>query len=355
MRLQTLSIAERIAPRTVAGELGVREPRVPNGLRCTACAHRCVLEDGRTGACGVRTNVGGELRVPFGYVARKYVRAVETNTVHHVKPGAQALTFGMYGCDLRCPYCHNARVSQALRDGGLGDPGDPIEASPESLVAEARAAGCEVICSAYNEPMITAEWARAIFGEAKKHGMTTALITDGHTTPEALSFMQPVTDVFRVDLKGWSAEQYRGLGGRIEPVLASIADARRLGMWVEVVTLVVPGLNDDLAGLDEIARLLAAIDPSIPWHLDAFQPRYRMKDRPAPSPTFLAMAAGAAYARGLRFVYVGNVGDAFPDLSSTRCPRCTTTVVERRDWSCTRNALANGACPECGERVPGIF
>src|SRR5262249_23121760 len=136
--------------------------------------------------------------------------------------------FGMYGCDLRCPYCHNARVSQALRDGNLGDPGDPIEISAEALVAEAVAAGCEVVCSAYNEPMITAEWAHAIFTEAKRHGLVTALISDGHTTPEALAYMRPVTDVFRVDLKGFTADQYKTLGGRLEPVIASIADARRL-------------------------------------------------------------------------------------------------------------------------------
>jgi pyruvate formate lyase activating enzyme len=203
--------------------------------------------------------------------------------------------------------------------------------------------------------MITAEWAHAIFGEAKKHGLVTVLVTDGHTTREALEYMRPVTDVFRVDLKGWTAEQYRGLGGRLEPVLASIADAKALGFWVEVVTLVVPGMNDDPAGLAELAAILAGIDRDIPWHLDAFQPRYRMKDRPSPSPTALAMAAGTAYARGLRYVYVGNVGDAFADLSSTRCPRCSTTLVERHDWTCTRNIIANGSCPKCGERVPGIF
>src|SRR5262249_46029522 len=155
----------------------------------------------------------------------KYARAVETNTIHHVKPGARALTFGMYGCDLRCPYCHNARVSQALRDGDLGDPGDPTDVSAADLIDEAVAEGCSVVCSAYNEPMITAEWAHAIFREAKRRGLVTALVTDGHTTPEALAFMRPVTDVFRVDLKGYDADQYKSLGGRLEPVLASIVDA----------------------------------------------------------------------------------------------------------------------------------
>lgn len=293
--------------------------------------------------------------MPFGYVARKYVRAVETNTLYHVRPGAKALTFGMYGCDLRCPYCHNFNVSQALREDVVREGESPIDVTPEALVDEAIAAGCEVLCSAYNEPMITAEWAHAVFSEAKRRGLVTAVVTDAHSTSEALAYLRPVCDVFRVDLKGWTAEQYRALGGRLEPVLSSLAEAKRLGYWVEVVTLVVPGFDDDPTGLAQLADRLASIDPEIPWHLDAFQPRYRLRDRPVPSALGLAMAAGAAYARGLKFVYVGNVGDAFPELSHTRCPRCTSTLVERRDWSTQRSVIVNGACPSCDERIPGLF
>lgn len=352
-------LAAALGQRTRPGVLFERT-ELPQGgaLRCTACAHRCVLSDGRAGACAVRSNVGGALQVPHGYVARKYVRPVETNTIYHVRPGAKSLTFGMYGCDLRCPYCHNWKVSQALRDDDAGAQA-PIDVTPQALVDEAVARGCEVVCSAYNEPMITAEWAHAVFTEARRRGLLTALITDGHTTPEALSYLRPVTDVFRVDLKGWLPEQYKALGGRLEPVLASIVDARRLGYWVEIVTLVVPGLvtgsGDDERGLLEIADRIASIDPAIPWHLDAFVPRYKLSHVPATSPTLLAMAAGAAYARGLQFVYVGNVGDAFAELSSTRCPSCTTTLVERRDWSTVRSSLRDGCCPTCGLRIPGLF
>ncbi len=344
---------DALARRTVPGELLEPEPRMPGAVRCTACAHRCVLEEGRTGACGVRAFRDGALRVPFGYVARKYVRAVEKNTVYHVRPGAKALTFGMFGCDLRCPYCHNHKVSQALREPT--DAGAPIDVSAAALVDEAVAAGCEVVCSAYNEPMITAEWARAVFAEAKRRGLLTVLVTDGHSTPQALAYLRPVTDVFRVDLKGATAEQYKSLGGRLDPVLDSIASARRLGYWVEVVTLVVPGFNDDPRELATTASRLHEIDPAMPWHLDAFVPRYKLGHLRSPSPLGLAMAAAAAYARGRRYVYVGNVGDALPDLSSTRCPGCSATLIERRDWACTRNDAPAGACPRCDARLDGLF
>jgi pyruvate formate lyase activating enzyme len=164
-----------------------------------------------------------------------------------------------------------------------------------------------------------------------------------------------VTDVFRVDLKGWTQEHYKTLGGRFEPVLASIVDAKRLGYWVELVTLVVPGFNDDEKGLNELATRIAEIDPQIPWHLDRFVPRYKLAESPAMSPMFLAMAAAAAYARGLEFVYVGNSGDAVPELSHTRCPGCGETLIERRDWSCVADRVDHGRCPSCARTIPGVF
>src|SRR5689334_5610741 len=207
--------------RTAPGELFVA---TGDRLECTACAHRCILKEGARGICRVRFNREGALRVPWGYVARKYVRAVETNTVFHVRPGARSLTFGMYGCDLRCPYCHNWRVSQALREGAEGE--SPLDATADAIADEAVASGCEVVCAAYNEPMISAEWTRAVFAAAKARGLTTALISDGNATPEALAYMRPVTDAYRVDLKGFDKEQYKTLGGRLEPVLGAIAEAR---------------------------------------------------------------------------------------------------------------------------------
>jgi pyruvate formate lyase activating enzyme len=339
-----------LASFAVPGELESRDGEL---LRCTACAHRCVLADGRAGACGVREAREGRVFVPFGYIARRYVRAVETNTVYHVEPGSKSLTFGMYGCDLRCPYCHNWRLSQALREDVAGEA--PIPMTADALVEEALEAGCRVICAAYNEPMIAAEWVRAVFTVAKTRGLRTMVVSDGNTTPEALAFLRPVTDVYRVDLKGFTPEHYKTLGGRLDPVLEAIAEARRLGFWVEVVTLVVPGFNDDPIGLRSLAKKLAAISPSLPWHLNAFQPRYKMKDRPAMHPELLVSVAGTAYARGMHFVYVGNVTDRFGELEHTRCPGCHRSVIERKNFTTMANHLRGDACASCSERIPGLF
>ena len=321
-------------------------------LECVACAHGCLLGDGQTGRCGVRHRDGGRLLVPFGYVAARHVRPIETNTVYHVVPGAAALTFGMYGCDLACPYCQNARISQALRDGGEVD---PVPVSASALVDEAVAAGCGAVCAAYNEPMIAAEWVRAVFAAARARGLVTVVVSDGNTTAEALAYLRPATDVYRVDLKAFTEPQYAQLGGRLATVLDAIGTARALGYWVEVVTLVVPGFNDDLAGLRGLARALVAIDPEIPWHLNAFQPRYRWRDRPAPSAALLVAAAGSAYARGLRHVYVGNLGDRAPALEQTRCPACHAVLVTRQDYRALDVRLVDGRCPACDTAVAGLW
>ncbi len=341
-------LSSELDARSARAELG--EPAAGDAIRCLACAHRCKLKPGQHGLCGVRFNRDGALYAPWGYVSRRYVRPVETNTIFHVHPGAMALTFGMYGCDLRCPYCHNWYLSQALREETTES---PIEMTPDALIAEAVAAGAEVVCAAYNEPLLAAEWVRAIFGAAHERGLTTALITDGNSTPEALELVRPVTDVVRIDLKALDDKGYRSLGGRIAPVLETLARARAMGFWVEVVTLVVPGLNDDAAGLRELASALAQLDPDLPWHLNAAQPRYR-HEAPPPSTDFLLSVAGSAYIRGLRHVYVGNV-TAASALAHTRCPECHAVAVRRTDYRMTGKTFDQGRCAECATPLAGLW
>jgi pyruvate formate lyase activating enzyme len=321
-------------------------------LECVACAHRCRLGAGQTGRCGVRHREGDRLLVPFGYVAAQRIRPIETNTVYHVRPGSLALTFGMYGCDLACPYCQNARISQALRDGGAVV---PKWIAADALADQAVAARCSAVCAAYNEPMIAGEWVRAVFAAARARGLTTVVVSDGNTTDEALAYLRPVTDVYRVDLKGFTDAQYVELGGRLAPVLDAIGTARALGYWVEVVTLVVPGLNDDVGGLRALGRTLAGIDPDMPWHLNAFQPRYRWRDRVQPPTGLLVAVAGSAYARGLRHVYVGNIGPHLHALQHTRCPACHAVLVRRQNYRVLDVRLAGGTCPDCGTAVAGVW
>jgi pyruvate formate lyase activating enzyme len=321
-------------------------------IRCVACAHRCVISPGAAGVCGVRFNRDGKLRVPFGYVARRYVRAVETNTIFHVLPGARALTFGMFGCDLRCPYCHNHKLSQALRDGETSE--RPLAISAAALVSEALASGAQAVCAAYNEPMISAEWVAAVFSAARAQGLITALVSDGHSTSEALRYLRPHTDVFRVDLKGHDDASYKRLGGRMQPVLDSINSARDLGYWVEVVTLVVPGVNQDPAAIAQLGGRLREISPSIPWHLNGFVPRYKLSRSPPASPQFLMMAAGEAYVAGSKYVYVGNAVSC-AELAHTRCHECHTVLVRRRDYAATEVALNDGKCSACSAVIPGLW
>ena len=177
--------------------------------------------------------------------------------------------------------------------------------------------------------------------------------TTGWPQRAALAYLRPVTDVYRVDLKGWDAAQYKTLGGRVDPVLAAIGDARALGYWVEVVTLVVPSFNDEESGLRGLAKKLVAIDPDVPWHLNAFQPRYKMKDRPAMSAGLLVSVAGSAYARGLRYVYVGNVSDV--DGQSTRCPSCDAVVVERAGYDIGAYRVKSNRCAACRAPLAGVF
>jgi pyruvate formate lyase activating enzyme len=219
---RTASLRERLATLTVRGHL-VREAE-EGRLECVACAHRCRLPDGAAGLCGVRERRGPELRVPFGYVAAWRVMPIERNTIYHLRPGRPALTFGMLGCDLRCPWCSNASLSQALRDDSVDVP--PIEPiAPERLVQRALDAGCAAVVSAFNEPMITAEWAYAVFAEARRHGLATAVVSDGNTTAEALAFLRPVTDVFRVDLKATEPAQHVVTGGVPGAPLAALRAA----------------------------------------------------------------------------------------------------------------------------------
>lgn len=334
----------RTAPSSLVEEDGER-------LVCVACAHGCALRDGERGICGVRARSGGELRVPWGYVARKYVRPVEINTLYHVLPGSRSLTFGNFGCDLACSYCQNAYISQAVRDGR--DAEQPIDITPEALVEEAAVSGCEVVCAAYNEPMVSVEWVRAIFERAKDRGLITAVITDGHSTAQAMGYLRPVLDVFRVDVKASGAAAYRSLGGDEAAVWSSIERARALGLWVEIVTLVVPGLNDDPQTLRTIAGRVAAVDPAIPWHVNGFVPRYRMRDAPATPRGALIDAAGIGYGAGLRFVYASNV-TGLAALGATRCPRCHDTLLERDDYQLKRRAMTGDHC-RCGEPIPGLW
>ncbi len=323
-------------------------------LECVACAHRCRLAESRRGVCRVRVRKGGELLVPWGYTAGVALDPVEKKPFFHVAPGSLALSFGMLGCDMHCSFCQNWLTSQTLRDPRATT--KVRETTPEELVATAVATSAGSVISTYNEPLITAEWARAVFVQAKSGGLLTGCVSNGHATPEVLAYLEPVLDLIKIDLKSMRDQQYRKLGGRLSAVLDSIERACRLGLWVEVVTLLVPGFNDDPGELRDAARFVASVSPDLPWHVTAFHPDYSMTDRARTPASTLAAAWEIGRREGLHFVYAGNLPGVIPGGEDTRCPSCGSIVVSRRGFRVAENRVgSDGCCCSCGATIPGVW
>jgi len=336
--------------RPAAPELTV--DRGKGKLRCLACGHRCLVVPGKRGICKVRFNREGTLMAPHGYVAGLAIDPIEKKPFYHVLPGRTALSFGMLGCDLHCPYCQNWISSQTLRDDLATSRFDPITA--EEIVRIATKHRTPVITSTYNEPLITADWAAEVFDLAKDEGLLTSFVSNGNATPEVLDFLAPRLDLMKVDLKSFRQERYRELGGILRHVLLTIEGILSRGIWLEVVTLVVPGFNDSDGELTEIADFLARLSPDIPWHVTAFHPDYRMIDRPATPPSTLARALDIGTAAGLRHVYPGNIRGQLGDRENTRCPECDALLVSRTGYEVGPVRIgADGRCPDCSATIAG--
>ena len=340
---------------TVEGEL--YEKLEDNALRCYACAHRCLIRDGKRGICQVRFNNGGELRVPWGYVAGLQADPIEKKPFFHLFPGEDALTFGMLGCDLRCGYCQNWLTSQALRDSVATESiGYVRRISPEQMVLAAQRSGAKVIASSYNEPLITSEWAVGIFKKALEAGLKCAFVSNGNATPQVLEYLRPYLSAYKIDLKTMQDKHYRQLGAVLKNVLDSIKLAHELGLWVEIVTLVVPGFNDSTEELMDAAHFITSVSPDIPWHVTAFHPDYKMTDPPPTSIATLVRAAEIGEEAGLKFVYAGNIPGRTKNYENTYCPHCRTLLIERTGYTLHAYHLtAQGACPKCGTPLAGVW
>ena len=344
------TLREVVGERVREGELYEKLDR--NRVRCVACGHCCPISDGLLGVCKVRYNRGGKLYVPWGYVGGVQCDPIEKKPFFHAYPGALAYSFGMLGCDLHCAYCQNWVTSQALRDPLAVS--NPLEASPEALVQGALRQGAKVLVSTYNEPLITAEWAVAIFKEAKSAGLVTGFVSNGNATPQVLEYIRPWIDLYKVDLKSFDDRHYHELGGRIAPILDTIRRLYDMGVWLEIVTLLIPGFNDSPDELRKLAEFLMSISPAIPWHVTAFHQDYKMNDHRSTSVDDLLRAAEIGRAAGLQYVYAGNLPGRVGDLENTYCPTCSALLIQRHGYFIQDYRLtANGCCPSCGSAIPG--
>ena len=323
-----------------------------NRVRCFACGHCCPIPDGQPGVCKVRFNQGGTLYVPWGYVGGVQCDPIEKKPFFHACPGALAYSFGMLGCDLHCAYCQNWVTSQALRDPDAVS--DPLQASPDALVQDALRQGAKVLVSTYNEPLITAEWAVEIFRQARAAGLITGFVSNGNGTPQVLEYIRPWIDLYKVDLKSFDDQHYHQLGGRIGPILDTIRALFNTGVWLEIVTLLIPGFNDSDDELKRMTAFLAGVSPDIPWHVTAFHKDYKMDDPENTRPEDLMRAAEIGKEAGLRYIYAGNLPGRVGDLENTQCHQCGEMLVRRNGYFVQEYRITpEGKCPGCQTAIPG--
>jgi pyruvate formate lyase activating enzyme len=326
---------------------------IPEGdaIRCGTCAHRCLVREGRHGICGVRSVRGGTLWCDaYGAVAAIGIDPIEKKPLFHVDPGTLTYSIATPGCPFHCQFCQNWELALAPRLGLRRE----LRAMPPSAVVEAALrAGATSIAYTYVEPTVFLEYALDTARLARAAGLRNLFVTDGYATPEAIEQLAPVLDAANVDLKSFDDAFYRHrCGARLQPVLEAVEAYRRAGVWLELTTLVIPGLNDSDAELRALTGwIVARLGPDVPWHVSRFHPAYRMTDVPqTPLPTLLR-AAEIGREAGIRYVYVGNAPDLWRE--ATECPRCGLMVVERHGYDARSRLGPGGTCPGCGEILAG--
>jgi len=320
-------------------------------VRCALCHHRCVIDPGQTGICGVRRNDGGTLHsLVYGLAASAGIDPIEKKPIFHCLPGHDSFSFASVGCNFQCRFCQNHTISQVDNCGIAGQ-----EAPPEQLVAAAVNRGCRSISCTYTEPTVYFEYAAEVCRRAREAGLHTVFVTNGFMTEEALDVLDGSLTCANVDLKAWSDRTYRTvIGARLQPVLDTLERMKGRGIWVEVTTLVIPGLNDSDGELQGIASFIAgSLGAETPWHVSRYHPDHRYRTAAATPAATIHRAVEIGTAAGLRYVYCGNLPGE--DRQSTFCWKCAALLIRRTGFSVRENRITtDSACPECGAAIGGI-
>jgi len=323
---------------------------------CQACAQACKLDEGEYGICGVRRVEDGELKLlVYGLAAAVNIDPVEKKPMFNFLPKSRAFSVGTVGCNFSCKFCQNYDISQYPKENNHKIIGQ--ELPPERIVELALEKGCESIAYTYNEPIVFFEYTYDTAKLAHEKGLKNIYVTSGYETRKAIDLLAPYIDGMNIDIKSFSDEFYKEIcGARLKPVLEAAKYAHEKGIWVEITTLLIPGKNDSDEEIRAIAKFIAELDTSIPWHLSAFHPTYKMLDVPRTPESTLLRAYRIAQKEGLKYIYIGNVDNE--DYESTYCPSCSKRVIDRSGnigQFVTNELNENGICPYCDYGLEGVW
>ena len=329
------------------------QPGQGSEVACGLCSHRCRIGEGKKGICGVRENREGKLySLVYGRLVAENVDPIEKKPLFNFLPGSRSFSIATVGCNFQCLHCQNAGISQYPHLHGGKITGSRRRA--ESVVDYAVREGCASISYTYVEPTIFYEFAYDCAILAHQEGLKNVFVSNGFMTPEVTRQLAGVLDGINIDIKGFTDDFYKKVcKARLQPVLDNVRLMHELGIWVETTTLIIPGLNDSPAELRDIARFIRGVSPSIPWHVTAFYPTYKMQDRPPTPASILRQAREIGLEEGLRFVYEGNIPGEGGE--STYCPACGEELISRYGFSIRYNHLADGRCGKCGEKIEGVW
>jgi len=347
---QAATAEESVVSSTNLHEAMYYRQRAGGIVRCELCPNFCSLSDGQIGICRARKNVGGKLySLVYGKLAAVHVDPIEKKPFFHVLPGSQAFSIATPGCNMRCLFCQNWEISQAFPWEAQTQ-----EASPEQVVEAALRSGAESIAFTYTEPTIYYEYMLDIAKLARASGLKTVVVSAGYINPEPLRALLPHIDAYKVDLKAFTQEFYNELtGGQLDSILETLKIIREEGVWLEIVTLLVPGQNDSPEEIRKLARwIMENLGPDVPIHFSRFHPQHKLRNLPPTPIETIIRARNIAMEEGLNFVYTGNV--PYPPGETTFCPGSEEVAIQRRGHFLLKNNLRNGKCPD-GETVPGVW
>jgi pyruvate formate lyase activating enzyme len=325
------------------------QEKIKDKVLCKTCEKACIIAKDKLGFCGTRKNIGGKIfTLIYGDVSSINVDAIEKKPFFHFYPGSKTLTVGSWGCNFTCPWCQNYGISKMAENVGRGD-----YLSPENLIKLAEKHKCKGISISYNEPILMLEYSIDVFRLARKKNLYRTYVSNGYMTSEALrAVIGAGLEAMNIDIKGDKEFVKKYCGADDEKVWRNVKEAKKLGMWIELTTLVIPGFNDSEKSLRYIAKRIAEISKNIPWHVSRFYPAYKFESVPVTPSETLEKAYNIGKKEGLKFIYVGNIlGNR---LENTYCPKCNEKLIERYGFEVLNNKVKDGKCPKCKEKIPVI-